>query len=256
MEANVSGVYESLGYANRITDSGVESPHRLPWKLLDEERYEADRGFTSPVLPRLWWQAPYGISHVLIPSHVPVPTSAKESSGIVGELLLVVTIPFISRTNFELAVELSSPRKGSIFNPLFTLSSDAIVVMSTIAVVSGENASAQNPEQQKSTTFNVGTRKSKLALVQTDLVVKALTSAWPDHVYAIKARDTAAGDIDKVTPFKDMPVKNIWTHELETLMIEGQLDILVHSLKGSSLIWLYLLSLTRSRCANTTTAGL
>lgn len=105
--------------------------------------------------------------------------------------------------------------------------------MATIAVVSGENASAKTPEQQKSTTFNVGTRKSKLALVQTDLVVKALTSAWPDHVYAIKARDTAAGDIDKVTPFKDMPVKNIWTHELETLMIEGQLDILVHSLKGS-----------------------
>lgn len=107
--------------------------------------------------------------------------------------------------------------------------------MATIAVVSGDNASSTVEDQASATTFNVGTRKSKLALVQTDLVVKALTTAWPEHVYAIKARDTAAGDIDKVTPFKDMPVKNLWTHELETLLLEGQLDILVHSLKGCGL---------------------
>jgi porphobilinogen deaminase len=30
-----------------------------------------------------------------------------------------------------------------------------------------------------------------------------------------------------------MPVKNLWTHELETLMAEGSLDILVHALKGN-----------------------
>ncbi|KIY04169.1 uncharacterized protein Z520_00861 [Fonsecaea multimorphosa CBS 102226] len=103
--------------------------------------------------------------------------------------------------------------------------------MTTIAVVSGENAAANPTESDSKTTFNVGTRKSKLALVQTDMVVQALAAACPEYVYAIKARDTAAGDIDKITPFKDMPVKNIWTHELETLMMEGQLDFLVHSLK-------------------------
>jgi hydroxymethylbilane synthase len=104
--------------------------------------------------------------------------------------------------------------------------------MTTISVVSGENAST-NVEQADSTAlFNVGTRKSQLALVQTDLVVKALALVCPDYVYAVKARDTAAGDMDKVTPFKDMAVKNLWTHELETLMMEGQLDFLVHSLKG------------------------
>jgi hydroxymethylbilane synthase len=62
--------------------------------------------------------------------------------------------------------------------------------------------------------------------------VKALLAACPDYKYQVKARDTAAGDIDKMTPFRDMPVKNLWTHELETLMVEGSLDILVHSLKG------------------------
>ena len=80
--------------------------------------------------------------------------------------------------------------------------------------------------------LKIGTRKSKLALLQTDATVNALASSWPAFTFEIKARDTAAGDIDKVTPFKDMPVKNIWTHDLEALMIEGQLDILVHSLKG------------------------
>jgi len=104
--------------------------------------------------------------------------------------------------------------------------------MSTTAVVPGEDGARKEERQERATTFNVGTRKSKLALVQTDLVVKGLATAWPDYSYAVKARDTAAGDIDKVTPFKDMPVKNIWTHELETLMVNGQLDFLVHSLKG------------------------
>jgi len=85
------------------------------------------------------------------------------------------------------------------------------------------------PSQQQ--TFYVGTRKSKLALVQTEIVVAALKAAWPDVHFQIHARDTAAGDIDKVTPFKDMPVKNLWTHELEQLMIEKKLDLLVHSLK-------------------------
>ena len=100
--------------------------------------------------------------------------------------------------------------------------------MATTLVSTAFGNEAKSPSQ----TLNIGTRKSRLALVQTDLVVKALTSAWPGYAFEIKARDTAAGDIDKITPFKDMPVKNIWTHDLETLMMEGKLDVLVHSLKG------------------------
>jgi hydroxymethylbilane synthase len=104
--------------------------------------------------------------------------------------------------------------------------------MTTLSVVAGENVSRLEEVSREIPTFNIGTRKSRLALVQTDLVVKALAVSWPDYKYSIKARDTAAGDIDKVTAFKDMPVKNLWTHELETLMMEKQLDLLVHSLKG------------------------
>ena len=90
-------------------------------------------------------------------------------------------------------------------------------------------------DKRSKASFNIGTRKSPLALVQTELVVEALKKAWPDHDFQIHARDTAAGDIDKVTPFKDMPVKNLWTHELEQLLIENKLDLLVHSLKGKAI---------------------
>lgn len=105
--------------------------------------------------------------------------------------------------------------------------------MSTISVASGAEAPKGEDGRSNDFTFNVGTRKSALALVQTDMVISAALDAFPKYTFATKARDTAAGDIDKVTPFKDMPVKNIWTHELETLMMEGHLDILVHSLKGT-----------------------
>ena len=80
--------------------------------------------------------------------------------------------------------------------------------------------------------YEIGTRKSKLALVQTDTVLELLKDAWPEYQFNIRARDTAAGDLDKVTPFKDMPVKNLWTHDLEKSLIDGELDLLVHSLKG------------------------
>ncbi|KAJ4510026.1 porphobilinogen deaminase [Exophiala dermatitidis] len=104
--------------------------------------------------------------------------------------------------------------------------------MTTISIVQGEITLDKIENPKSDVVINVGTRKSALALAQTDQVVKALAAVHPDHVFVTKARDTAAGDIDKVTPFKDMAVKNLWTHELETLMTEGQLDILVHAYKG------------------------
>ena len=107
--------------------------------------------------------------------------------------------------------------------------------MAAVSVKSDGKPVANFDDSTSKSTFKVGSRKSKLALVQTNLVVAALAVACPENSYEIKARDTAAGDIDKMTPFKDMPVKNLWTHELETLMLEGQLDFLVHSLKGLSL---------------------
>ena len=94
-------------------------------------------------------------------------------------------------------------------------------------------SSQPDAHDARNRTFTVGTRKSPLALIQTELIIEAAQHAYPDYKFETRAKDNAAGDIDKITAFKDMAAKNIWTHELEALMIEKQLDILVHSLKGT-----------------------
>jgi hydroxymethylbilane synthase len=83
------------------------------------------------------------------------------------------------------------------------------------------------------TTFTIGTRKSKLALLQTDLVQAALKKAHPEYEFKVFSKETA-GDLNTTIALKDFTSKNLWTEELEELMIAGQVDFIVHSLKGWS----------------------
>ncbi|KAJ5893549.1 Tetrapyrrole biosynthesis hydroxymethylbilane synthase [Penicillium taxi] len=78
--------------------------------------------------------------------------------------------------------------------------------------------------------LTIGTRKSKLAMLQTHAVRDALQKNYPDYEFKIFSQDSA-GDLNKVTPFRDFATKNLWTEELEELMIGGQVDFVVHSLK-------------------------
>lgn len=91
--------------------------------------------------------------------------------------------------------------------------------------------SPASPTTGTKRAFYVGTRKSALALEQTDIVIKALQQAWPElefHVHSL----LAAGDKNKITPLREMTSKNLWTEELEELLVSGKLDLVVHSLKG------------------------
>ncbi|KAJ5874332.1 Porphobilinogen deaminase N-terminal [Penicillium soppii] len=87
-------------------------------------------------------------------------------------------------------------------------------------------------EKTSQRTFTIGTRKSKLALLQTDLVLEALKKAFPQYEYKIFSKETA-GDLNTTIALRDFTSKNLWTEELEELMISGQVDLIVHSLKGS-----------------------
>lgn len=87
------------------------------------------------------------------------------------------------------------------------------------------------PVQQKK-TFTIGTRKSRLALLQTELVCEALKKTHPDYEFKIFSQETA-GDLNTTIALKDFTTKNLWTEELEELMIAGQVDFIVHSLKGT-----------------------
>ncbi|KAK2746361.1 porphobilinogen deaminase [Myotisia sp. PD_48] len=79
-------------------------------------------------------------------------------------------------------------------------------------------------------SFVIGTRKSNLAMLQTHLVRDALQSKWPDCEFRVLSRD-AAGDLNKITPLREFTSKNLWTEELEQLLIAKEIDLVVHSLK-------------------------
>ncbi|KAK4157196.1 porphobilinogen deaminase, dipyromethane cofactor binding domain-containing protein [Chaetomidium leptoderma] len=78
-------------------------------------------------------------------------------------------------------------------------------------------------------TIKVGTRRSALALRQTELVIAALQQAHPHVSFEVHAMATM-GDRDTTTPLPEMG-KGVWTSELEAKLVSRQVDIIVHSLK-------------------------
>lgn len=89
------------------------------------------------------------------------------------------------------------------------------------------------------TTFPLGTRASRLALIQTQLVSDVLKSAHTDEHYTFPVTPMSVlGDRNKLSPLyllsgssANTPAKSLWTEELETALMNGDVDMIVHSLK-------------------------
>ncbi|BEJ14810.1 hypothetical protein CspHIS471_0405770 [Cutaneotrichosporon sp. HIS471] len=87
------------------------------------------------------------------------------------------------------------------------------------------------------TEFVVGTRKSNLALIQTGHVADALAAANSGKTFPV-AHMTTKADANQSTPLhllapynSAIPAKSIWTDELESALLDGRFDLLVHSCK-------------------------
>ncbi|PHH93342.1 hypothetical protein CDD83_5896 [Cordyceps sp. RAO-2017] len=80
------------------------------------------------------------------------------------------------------------------------------------------------------TVFNVGTRKSPLALAQTDIIVSALQALFPTSSFPVHGM-TTTGDRDQHTALYNFGGKGLWTSQLEERLVRGELDLVVHSLK-------------------------
>lgn len=82
----------------------------------------------------------------------------------------------------------------------------------------------------KMTTLRIATRKSALALAQTDLVAQALTKANPDVVCSVVSLQTTG---DKITqhPLAEIGGKGLFTKELDDALLNDKVDIAVHSSK-------------------------
>ncbi|KAI4092523.1 MAG: hypothetical protein LQ344_003369 [Seirophora lacunosa] len=81
-------------------------------------------------------------------------------------------------------------------------------------------------------TLRIGTRASPLALAQVSLFTSILASlhpALPTQTIPI----SVAGDRDKTTDLHTLAQmgKSLWTEEMEVLLLKGEIDCIVHSLK-------------------------
>ena len=76
----------------------------------------------------------------------------------------------------------------------------------------------------------VGTRGSKLALTQTDLVVHSLKALYPDFEFPIEIIKTT-GDTVWDTPLYLIGEKGLFIKEIEEALAHGRIDLAVHSMK-------------------------
>ena len=80
--------------------------------------------------------------------------------------------------------------------------------------------------------IRIGTRKSLLALAQTQLVVDELNKKFPDLEIEIITKVTKGDEIqDKA--LKEFGGKGVFVDELEEAILSGELDFAVHSAKDS-----------------------
>ena len=76
----------------------------------------------------------------------------------------------------------------------------------------------------------IGTRASKLALWQANLIALTLSTKYPDAEVEL-VHVTTKGDKILDAPLSKIGGKGLFTKELETQMLEGKVDLAVHSLK-------------------------
>ena len=78
--------------------------------------------------------------------------------------------------------------------------------------------------------LRVGSRASRLALVQTEWVASRLREAWPDLQIRVEPIRTA-GDRDRATPLAGGLGVGVFVKELEQALRDGRIDLAVHSMK-------------------------
>lgn len=79
-------------------------------------------------------------------------------------------------------------------------------------------------------TVKVGTRGSKLALAQTELVIKALNERFPQVDFQMVTMSTR-GDRDTSRTLLEFGGKAVFVEEFEEAILKGDIDIAVHSAK-------------------------
>jgi uroporphyrinogen III methyltransferase/synthase len=78
--------------------------------------------------------------------------------------------------------------------------------------------------------IRVGSRESRLAVIQSEYVMRALKQRFPEYEPELITMKTA-GDLTLDKPLDRIGGKGLFTKELDNALFEGRLDAAVHSLK-------------------------
>ena len=78
-------------------------------------------------------------------------------------------------------------------------------------------------------TYRIGTRSSRLALAQAQLVRERLEAAYPGDVFETVTVETA-GDRDRASPVAALGA-GAFVKAIEKRLLEGDVDLAVHSMK-------------------------
>lgn len=79
-------------------------------------------------------------------------------------------------------------------------------------------------------SLKVGTRKSRLAQIQTDQVIADLAEKFPEITFEKVLLETL-GDQDKKTDLKILGGQGVFTKRLQQALLTGEIDLAVHSAK-------------------------
>ena len=79
--------------------------------------------------------------------------------------------------------------------------------------------------------LKIGTRKTRLALIQTDLFMSALRGRFPALDAPTVCPYVTSGDIHQTERLADMGGKGLFAKKLDQALLEGDIDVAVHSLK-------------------------
>jgi hydroxymethylbilane synthase len=88
----------------------------------------------------------------------------------------------------------------------------------------------ENNSCQQLRPIRIGTRESKLALVQTEIVRKALSAQFGDLRIEI-VHITTGGDRVQDRPIAELGSRGVFVKELEEALLDRRVDLVVHSLK-------------------------
>ena len=80
--------------------------------------------------------------------------------------------------------------------------------------------------------IKIGTRGSKLALVQTNYVCDTLKKAFPEHQYEIVVIKTT-GDMDLTKPLDQIGSKGLFVDEIEKALLNNEIQLAFSEVSGA-----------------------